>query len=86
LQAAFLTAYAVMYAGGDKLIDVLGTRRGLMLIMLWWSLGCASQGLATSVVFFGISPFLLGNGGGRRIWIGEAENLLALGSFCLAVL
>jgi len=26
LQAAFLIAYAVMYAGGGKLIDALGTR------------------------------------------------------------
>ena len=28
LQAAFLCAYALMYAGSGKLIDVLGTRRG----------------------------------------------------------
>lgn len=64
LQAAFLTAYALMYAGGGKLIDVLGTRRGFVLIMLLWSLACASQGLATSVIFFGFSRFLLGMGEG----------------------
>ncbi len=33
LQAAFLTAYALMYAGGGKLVDVLGTRMGFLLIM-----------------------------------------------------
>ena len=27
LQSSFLIAYAVMYAGGGKLIDVVGTRR-----------------------------------------------------------
>src|SRR5271169_6395138 len=46
LQAAFLLAYAVMYAGGGKLIDVLGTRTGFLLIMAFWSLACASHGLA----------------------------------------
>ena len=30
LQAAFLLAYALMYAGGGKLIDVLGTRHGFL--------------------------------------------------------
>jgi ACS family hexuronate transporter-like MFS transporter len=28
LQAAFLAAYALMYAGSGKLIDILGTRKG----------------------------------------------------------
>src|SRR5207253_9600496 len=46
LQAAFLIAYALMYAGGGKLLDALGTRAGFTLIMVWWSLACASHGLA----------------------------------------
>lgn len=48
LNTAFLLAYAVMYAGGGKVIDLLGTRRGSFAIMIAWSLACASQGLATS--------------------------------------
>jgi ACS family hexuronate transporter-like MFS transporter len=64
LQAAFLAAYALMYVVGGKLVDVLGTRRGFLLIMLWWSLACASQGLATSVGFFAVSLFALGMGEG----------------------
>ena len=64
LQAAFLAAYALMYAGSGKLIDVLGTRKGFLLIMLWWSLACASQGLATSVPLLAVSLFLLGMGEG----------------------
>src|ERR1700693_6058635 len=47
LQAAFLTAYAIMYAGGGRLIDVLGVRAGFALIMAWWSLASASHALAT---------------------------------------
>ncbi|HEV2484389.1 MAG TPA: MFS transporter [Terracidiphilus sp.] len=64
LQAAFLAAYALMYAGSGKLIDVLGTRKGFLLIMLWWSLACASQGLATSVPMLAVCLFLLGMGEG----------------------
>jgi ACS family hexuronate transporter-like MFS transporter len=64
LQSAFLIAYAVMYAGGGKLMDVLGTRRGFTVIMLFWSLACASHGLATSVATLALSRFLLGVGEG----------------------
>src|SRR5262249_43542262 len=46
LQAYFLIAYAAMYAGGGKLIDAAGTRAGFAWIMSWWSLACASHGLA----------------------------------------
>jgi MFS transporter, ACS family, hexuronate transporter len=64
LQAAFLLAYAVMYAGGGKLIDFLGTRRGFFCIMLFWSLACASHGLAAGVGMLAVSRFLLGAGEG----------------------
>ncbi len=64
LQAAFLCAYALMYAGSGKLIDVLGTRKGFLLIMVWWSLACASLGMASSVGFLAVSLFLLGVGEG----------------------
>jgi ACS family hexuronate transporter-like MFS transporter len=64
LQAAFLVAYALMYAGGGKLIDVLGTRKGFLIIMLWWSFACASQGMATSFGLLVTSLFLLGMGEG----------------------
>jgi len=64
LQAAFLLAYAAMYAGGGKLIDVLGTRTGFLVIMIWWSLACASHSLATGFVMLAVSRFLLGMGEG----------------------
>jgi MFS transporter, ACS family, aldohexuronate transporter len=64
LQSSFLIAYAVMYAGGGKLMDVVGTRAGFLAIMLFWSLACASHGLATSVGTLAVSRLLLGMGEG----------------------
>jgi MFS transporter, ACS family, hexuronate transporter len=64
LQSSFLIAYAVMYAGGGKLMDVFGTRVGFLVIMLFWSLACASHGLATSVGMLAVSRLLLGIGEG----------------------
>ncbi|MGB2626198.1 MAG: MFS transporter [Candidatus Acidiferrum sp.] len=64
LQSAFLFAYALMYAGGGKLVDYLGTRRGLTVIMLFWSFACASHALATGFVMLAMSRFLLGVGEG----------------------
>ena len=64
LQSAFLFAYALMYAGGGRLVDLLGTRKGFTVIMLFWSLACASHGLATGFAMLVASRFLLGMGEG----------------------
>lgn len=64
LQSAFLVAYAFLYAGGGKLADILGTKRGFTLIMLFWSFSCLSQGLALSFSMLAVSRFLLGMGEG----------------------
>jgi len=64
LQAYFLIAYAVMYAGGGKLMDALGTRAGFAWIMLWWSLACASHGFARNFAMLAASRLLLGAGEG----------------------
>ena len=64
LTSAFLLTYGAMYAGGGKLIDVLGTRRGFAVIMVFWSLACASHGFATSFAMLAVSRLLLGIGEG----------------------
>ncbi len=64
LQSAFLFSYAFMYAGGGKLADALGTRRGFTVIMIFWSLACASHALALSFAMLAVSRFLLGAGEG----------------------
>jgi MFS transporter, ACS family, aldohexuronate transporter len=88
LQAAFLTAYALMYAGGGKLVDVLGTRRGFLAIMVWWSFACASHGLATGFGLLATSRFLLGMGEGGGFpaatkavseWFPTRERATAMG-------
>jgi ACS family hexuronate transporter-like MFS transporter len=64
LSSVFLFAYALAYAGGGVLIDRLGTRRGFLVIMVFWSLACASHSVATSVWMLAGSRFLLGAGEG----------------------
>jgi ACS family hexuronate transporter-like MFS transporter len=56
-DSAFLLAYGLMYIGGGQLLDRLGTRRGFLIVMIFWSLASASQGLAGNYgmpVTFGI--------------------------------
>jgi MFS transporter, ACS family, hexuronate transporter len=64
LQTAFLLSYAAMYIGGGRLLDALGTRRGFMLIMLWWSIACALHGFASGFGLLLCARFLLGMGEG----------------------
>ena len=64
LDSAFLATYGLMYFGGGWLLDRLGTRRGFLYIMIFWSLACASQGLAGGIVALAASRLLLGVGEG----------------------
>jgi ACS family hexuronate transporter-like MFS transporter len=64
LQVAFLSAYALMYAGGGALVDRLGTRRGLLVITIAWSLATMSHGLARGYRSLVASRFALGLGEG----------------------
>ena len=88
LQAAFLLAYAFMYAGGGALVDALGTRRGLFVIMIGWSLASASHAFATGFRSLLVSRFLLGVGEGGGFpaatkavaeWFPARERSLAMG-------
>jgi ACS family hexuronate transporter-like MFS transporter len=88
LQIAFLVAYGLMYAGGGALIDRLGTRRGFVVIMIWWSIACAAQGLAAGVRSLAYSRFLLGVGEGGGFpaatkavaeWFPASERSTAMG-------
>jgi ACS family hexuronate transporter-like MFS transporter len=64
LQFAFLIPYAVLYAAGGRMLDIVGTRRGFLLIMLWWSVACALHGLAMNFGFLLVARCLLGMGEG----------------------
>ena len=76
LDSAFLLTYGLMYFGGGRLLDWLGTRRGFTLIMLFWSLACGSHALAGN---HGMRPvFGLGFGvmmlGASRLLLGVGEG------------
>jgi len=88
LDSAFLLTYGLMYLGGGRLMDVLGTRRGFTVIMIFWSLACASHGFALNVVMLAASRLLLGAGEGggfpaatRAIaeWFPVKERSMAMG-------
>jgi MFS transporter, ACS family, hexuronate transporter len=88
LQTSFLLSYAAMYAIGGRLLDRLGTRRGFMLIMLWWSVACALHSLASGFMLFLMARFLLGMGEGGAFpaaarvvseWIAPEDRSTAMG-------
>src|ERR1700726_591271 len=88
LQFAFLIPYALLYAGGGQLLDVLGTRKGFILIMLWWSGACALHGLAMNFGFLLAARCLLGMGEGGAFpaatrvvaeWIPTNQRSTAMG-------
>jgi MFS transporter, ACS family, hexuronate transporter len=88
LGTAFLLAYAAMYVVGGRLLDVLGTRRGFLAIMVWWSAACALHGLAMGFGLLLVARFLLGMGEGGGFpaavrvvseWIAPEERSTAVG-------
>lgn len=88
LQTAFLISYAALYAIGGRLLDWLGTKRGFLLVMLWWSLACALHSLAVGFVLLVIARFLLGAGEGGAFpaatrvvaeWIEPPDRSTAMG-------
>jgi ACS family hexuronate transporter-like MFS transporter len=88
LQTAFLIAYAALYVIGGRLLDQLGTRRGFLLIMLWWSVACALHGFASTFAWLLAMRFLLGMGEGGAFpaaarvvseWLPPEERATAMG-------
>jgi len=88
LQTAFLLAYAALYALGGRLLDRLGTRRGFLLIMIWWSLACALHGFASGFMLLLGARFLLGMGEGGAFpaavrvvseWVAPEDRSTAMG-------
>jgi ACS family hexuronate transporter-like MFS transporter len=88
LQFAFLIPYALLYAAGGRLLDAIGTRRGFLLIMLWWSAACALHGLAMNFSFLLAARCLLGMGEGGAFpaatrvvaeWIPRERRSTAMG-------
>lgn len=88
LQASFLVTYALLYAGGGKFLDVIGTRAGFAISMAWWSVACALHGFAHNVGLLVLARLLLGMGEGAAFpaatrviaeWLPATQRATAMG-------
>ena len=70
--SAFQSAYAGTWLVGGVVLDIIGTRLGLALAVVWWSAVSMLTGLANSVLTFSIFRFLLGIGEGCN-WPGASK-------------
>ncbi|MBK8813565.1 MAG: MFS transporter [Acidobacteria bacterium] len=62
----FLFAYSLMQIFSGRLIDVIGTKRGFSLSIIWWSIANMLHAFGQGVMSFSAFRFLLG--------VGEAGN------------
>ena len=90
LTSLFLLAYAIMYAGGGRIMDWLGTRLGYAVMIVWWSAANLFTGTVSSVFGLGVFRFLLGMGEGGGFpgsgkavaeWFPLKERSMAFGIF-----
>jgi len=87
---AFLVAYTIMQVVSGKVIDWVGTRKGMAIFLSWWSVAAVLHGLVGSALGLGICRFLLGMGeagnwpGAVKAvaeWFPPRERALAVGLF-----
>ncbi len=90
INSLFLFAYGTMYAVGGRIMDILGTRKGYALMIVWWSLANMLHGFVTTVAGLGFARFLLGLGEGGGFpgsakavseWFPKKERSFAFGIF-----
>ncbi len=70
--SCFQLSYAGMWLIGGVLLDIIGTRIGLAIAVIWWSIISMLTGLANSLSQFAIFRFLLGIGEGCN-WPGASK-------------
>ncbi len=90
INSIFLFSYGTMYAVGGRILDILGSRAGYAVMIVWWSLANILHGLVSSVTGLGLARFLLGIGEGGGFpgsakvvseWFPGKERSLAFGIF-----
>jgi len=90
INSLFLFAYGTMYAIGGRLLDMLGTRIGYAVMIVWWSIANMLHGFVSGVLGLGIVRFLLGLGEGGGFpgsakavseWFPAKERAFAFGIF-----
>ncbi len=70
----FQLSYAGMWLIGGVLLDIVGTRLGLAIAVIWWSIISMLTGLANSLTQFAVFRFLLGIGEGCN-WPGASKTV-----------
>ena len=74
IVSAFQAAYAIMWLVGGVILDLIGTRVGLALAMVFWCMASMLPAFANSVRTFALSRFLLGIGEGFN-WPGASKTV-----------
>lgn len=70
----FRIAYAIMQTVAGRVMDRLGTRRGMLLAVTWYSTAAAITSLATGLRSFAVFRFLLGSGEAAN-WPGATKTV-----------
>ena len=87
---AFQASYAVMMLVWGKILDRIGTKLGLGIGVLWWSVAAMGTAFARSAMGFGAVRFLLGVGEAANFpasiktvaeWFPKSERAFATGIF-----
>src|SRR4029079_52356 len=87
---AFQISYAVMMLFWGRILDRIGTKLGLALAVIWWSLAAMGTAFARSAVQFGAARFMLGVGEAANFpasiktvaeWFPKSERAFATGIF-----
>jgi ACS family hexuronate transporter-like MFS transporter len=87
---AFQVAYALAMVVSGRVLDWIGTKLGLALAVLTWSLAAAGHALARTAAGFGVARFALGVGEAANFpaaikavaeWFPARERALATGLF-----
>lgn len=85
---AFVLSYTVMFSLGGRLLDAVGTRFGLAISVLVWSLASGFHALAAGAAGLGVARFFLGVGEGACFpavtkgaveWMPPERRALAVG-------
>jgi len=88
VTTAFLISYAIMFLGGGRLMDVVGTRLGMALSVGLWSVASGLHAVAQNAFQLGFFRFVLGVGEGGCFpgaakgvteWFPAEKRALAIG-------
>jgi MFS transporter, ACS family, hexuronate transporter len=72
IMGAFQISYAITWLLGGIFLDVVGTKVGLAIAVIWWSIVNVLTGFATSISGLVVSRFMLGIGEGLN-WPGASK-------------